>query len=233
VGFEGGRWDNGRFFYNRSVSNVDVSVIHNVYNTTVVNNNGNRVSYNGGNGGVVARPTPQEEAAARERHIPPLAAQTEHARTAQTNPAMRASANHGRPPITATSRPGDFRGQPPTAGREAGEPSGASAGGATPESRAIVHPKDLPAIQHPEPLNSGNSKAEKAYQKNQEKLIAKQEQERQKLETKQEAEHQKKMTDAQTQKLEQKHQQQTQQLMQRHTQEQESLHARAPQPRPH
>ncbi len=37
-GFEGGRWDNGHFFYNRAVSNVNVSVIHNVYNTTVVNN---------------------------------------------------------------------------------------------------------------------------------------------------------------------------------------------------
>src|SRR5208282_2203751 len=35
-GFEGGRWDGGHFFYNRAVLNVDVNVIHNVYNTTVV-----------------------------------------------------------------------------------------------------------------------------------------------------------------------------------------------------
>jgi hypothetical protein len=35
VGFEGGRWDNGHFFYNRSVSNVNITNIHNVYNTPV------------------------------------------------------------------------------------------------------------------------------------------------------------------------------------------------------
>ena len=34
-GFEGGRWDNGHFFYNRAVLNVNVNVIHNVYNTRV------------------------------------------------------------------------------------------------------------------------------------------------------------------------------------------------------
>ena len=77
VGFAGGRWDNGHFFYNRAVSNVNVTEIHNVYNTTVVNNTTvNRVSYNGGNGGITARPTPQEEAAAQQRHIPPVAALT-------------------------------------------------------------------------------------------------------------------------------------------------------------
>src|SRR5246500_6069068 len=56
-GYEGGRWDNDRFFYNRAVNNVNVTVIHNVYNTTVVNErNVTRVSYNGGNGGIKARP---------------------------------------------------------------------------------------------------------------------------------------------------------------------------------
>src|SRR6202050_4894465 len=34
-GFEGGRWDNGHFFYNRAVTNVNVTVIHNVYETKV------------------------------------------------------------------------------------------------------------------------------------------------------------------------------------------------------
>ena len=50
---EGGRWENGHFFYNRSVNNVNVTDIHNVYNTTVINSTTvNRVSYNGGNGGI-------------------------------------------------------------------------------------------------------------------------------------------------------------------------------------
>src|ERR1700731_4829681 len=71
VGFEGGRWDNDHFFYNRAVMNVNVTEIHNVYeDRTVVVNNVNRVSYNGGQGGINARPSPQEEAAARDRHIP-------------------------------------------------------------------------------------------------------------------------------------------------------------------
>ena len=55
-GYEGGRWDNGRFYYNRTVNNVNVNVIHNTYNTTVVNNTVTRVSYNGGEGGLSARP---------------------------------------------------------------------------------------------------------------------------------------------------------------------------------
>ena len=60
-GYEGGRWDRGHFFYNRSVNNVNVTIIHNVYNTTVINKTTviNRVSYNGGNGGINVRPRPE------------------------------------------------------------------------------------------------------------------------------------------------------------------------------
>src|SRR5258708_1805175 len=67
-GYEGGRWQGRQFYYNRTVNNVNVANIHNVYNTTVINNTTvvNRVSYNGGNGGINARPRPEEEAASRE-----------------------------------------------------------------------------------------------------------------------------------------------------------------------
>jgi hypothetical protein len=34
----------------------------------VINNNDGRASFNGGNGGIQARPTPQQETIARERH---------------------------------------------------------------------------------------------------------------------------------------------------------------------
>src|SRR5271155_5618776 len=86
-GFEGGRWQGREFFYNRAVMHVNETVIHNVYNTTIVNNTTiNRVSYNGGNGGIEARPTAQEEAAASERHLPPAAAQTQHVQAARSNP---------------------------------------------------------------------------------------------------------------------------------------------------
>jgi hypothetical protein len=122
-GYEGGRWDNGHFFYNRAVSNINVSDIHNVYNTTVVNRYGdNHVSYNGGEGGTNARPTSQQEAAARERHMPPVAAQTQHVQAARSNRELRASVNQGRPPIAATARPGEFSGRSAVPAREAGAP---------------------------------------------------------------------------------------------------------------
>jgi hypothetical protein len=230
-GFVGGRWNHDHFFYNRAVMNVDVTVVHNVYNTRVENiTNVNRVSYNGGNGGIVARPSHEEEAAARERHIPPVAAQMEHASAARSNPEMRAKANHGDPPVKATARPGDFS-RRPAAVKESGEPA-RSEPGSTGEPRAAVHPNELPPIAHPEPANSGDPKADQKFQKQQEKLNAKQEQERQSLQQKQEAEHQKQMSDAQKQKLEQKHQQQTQKLAQKHTEEQRSLQSRQPQPKP-
>jgi WXXGXW repeat (2 copies) len=120
-GYEGGRWDGGHFFYNRSVTNVNVTVIHNVYNTHVTEVN-NRVSYNGGNGGVEARATAEEERANSERHIAPVAAQTQHVEAARANPELRATANQGRPPIAATQRANDFKGNGVVAAKEAGAP---------------------------------------------------------------------------------------------------------------
>ena len=35
-GYEGGRWDGGHFFYNRSVNNVNITNIHNVYNLSLI-----------------------------------------------------------------------------------------------------------------------------------------------------------------------------------------------------
>jgi len=50
VGYQGGYWNNGGFFYNRSVNNV--TNVTNVYTKTViVNNVTNNVSYNGVSGG--------------------------------------------------------------------------------------------------------------------------------------------------------------------------------------
>src|SRR6266704_1031748 len=109
-GYEGGRWDNRRFYYNRSVNNVNVTEIHNVYNTTVINVNVTRVSYNGPNGGINERPRPDEEAAARQRHLPPVPVQHQHIQAARTNRELHASENRGKPPIAATQRPGTFTG---------------------------------------------------------------------------------------------------------------------------
>jgi hypothetical protein len=160
-GYEGGRWDNGHFFYNRSVNNVNVTIIHNVYNTTVINSTTvNRVSYNGGNGGISVRPRPQEEVAAREKHIPAVAVQTEHAQAARSNPEQRASVNHGRPAVAATPKPGAFSDRAVVPAKAAGAPynppvkragaePGANPPAARPENTRPAQRKDQPESGRP------------------------------------------------------------------------------------
>ncbi len=110
-GFEGGYWQGGHLYYNRSVTNVSTTNITNVYNKTVINNvTVNKVSYNGGTGGVRAQPSSIELAAAHEPHIAAVPLQRQQETTARGNPTLRASANHGHPPIAATQRPGAFSG---------------------------------------------------------------------------------------------------------------------------
>ena len=118
-GYYGGRWDHGVFAYNQTVNNFGGVHITNVYNQTVVVNNVTRVSFNGGTGGTTAQATPQQLAAAHEHHVPPTTLQTQHQRTASTNPALRASENHGRPTIAAVSRPNEFTGKGVVAAHEA------------------------------------------------------------------------------------------------------------------
>jgi hypothetical protein len=120
VGFVGGEWRGGAFFYNRSVTNVSVTNVTHVYNRTVVVNNTRTTSFNGGTGGVEARPTAQEESAAHEQHTAALATQTQHERLASQNRENFASENHGRPTVAATARPGDFSGRSAVPARAAG-----------------------------------------------------------------------------------------------------------------
>jgi hypothetical protein len=120
VGFAGGEWRGGTFFYNRSVMNVNVTNVTNVYNRTVIVNN-THTSFNGP-GGIATRPTPQEEAYGREPHTAALAAQTQHEQAASQNRQLFASENHGRPAIAATGRPGEFSGPHVQRASAAGEP---------------------------------------------------------------------------------------------------------------
>jgi hypothetical protein len=86
VGYQGGYWNHGQFYYNRSVNNVTSTNITNVYNKTIINNTTvNHVSYNGGRGGTTARPTAQQEAAARGKHTPPTAVQVRQEEAARAN----------------------------------------------------------------------------------------------------------------------------------------------------
>src|ERR1700691_5685454 len=118
VGYLGGRWVNGVFAYNQTVNNFGGVRITNVYEETVTINNGPRVSFNGGSGGTRVRPTPEEEAAAREQHVAANLLQIQHERTAGANKDLLASENHGRPAIAATAKPGEFSGKGVVAARE-------------------------------------------------------------------------------------------------------------------
>jgi len=118
-GYHGGYWNGNRFYYNRAVNRVNVNNITNVYNRTVVVNE-NHVAFNGGEGGVAARPTAQEEAAAHEQHTPALAEQSRHEQLASQNRQNFASENHGRPAVAATARAGDFSSRSAVSARNAG-----------------------------------------------------------------------------------------------------------------
>ena len=228
-GYQGGRWEGGHFSYNRAVNNVNITEIHNTYNTTVINNNTtiNRVSYTGGTGGIPARPTAAEESLARQRHIPPVAAQVQHAQMARSNPQLRASVNQGKPPIAATARPAEFSGHGVVAAHAAGAPYQPPTNRPNPASQPAnsAHASEVQPHQAPPPPNTTASKADQKYQQQQTKLIEKQNQEHQQLQQKQEAEHQRveqqHANEAQKQQMEQRHQQQTQQMEQRHTQQQQ------------
>jgi len=198
-GYEGGRWEGGRFFYNTSVNRVDGNAMHNVYNTRL-NEPSSRVSYNGGTGGISARATSEEEAAARGKRAGPVAAQTQHAYSARNNPQQKFSANHGAPPTTATARP-----------------------------TTAAHPSELPPARASTP-NTGNAKLDQKYQKQQNQVVAQQTQERQKLQQTQDREHQQlakqKAAPERTQQLEQQHVQQTQQMAQRHAEQMQQVQQR-------
>jgi hypothetical protein len=138
VGFAGGYWSNGNFFYNRAVTNISNTHITNVFNRGVTVNRTTNVAFNGGPGGTTARATPAELAAAREQHVAPTAAQVRQQQAASTNRALQASVNHGNPTIAATRRPGEFtrsaavaaRGAVPTRAAAAAEHRPAVAAGA-------------------------------------------------------------------------------------------------------
>jgi hypothetical protein len=169
--------------------------------------------------------------AAGERHMAPVVIQTQHFQAARSNPQLRASANHGKPPIAATGRPAEFHSAVPA--REAGAPYNppakrrAARGGENGTPRGTVHPKDLPPFERPSAANTGDANRDRKYEQQQQTMLAKQEQERQKLPQRQDQEHQRmtqqNASEARKQQVEQRHQQQMEQLQQRHVQQQQPL----------
>jgi hypothetical protein len=124
------------------------------YNTPV-KDSGRRVSYNGGPGGIDARATPEEEAAARATRSGLSLQQTQNAWFSHNDPHQHFSKNHGAPPILATPLP-----------------------------QIAVHPQQLPPIER-FAIDTGNAELDQKYREQQDELVAKQEQERKKLQVQQ------------------------------------------------
>ncbi|MGH7727727.1 MAG: YXWGXW repeat-containing protein [Vulcanimicrobiaceae bacterium] len=111
VGYVGGGWFGGAFRYNSAVTNVNTTIVRNVYvDKTVINNynyntNVTRVAYNGGPAGIQARPTAAEAAVADEHHVGLTPMQRAHVVTAAHDRNMLATVNGGRPSVLAVDRP--------------------------------------------------------------------------------------------------------------------------------
>ncbi len=211
VGFFGGYWRGGNYYYNRSVTNVDVTVVHNTYNTTVINNNSTRVSFNGGRGGTAASPTSREMEAVRQHHISMTSEQTQHQQAASSNRTLLASVNHGRPDIAATPRPGEFHGRsaaetgrhgssnrPFENQKEASHPGRPPENGRAIENRPLENPRetnhpgkpsanngrtfeDRPPTSRPSNSSRVNPGLEQKQQRELEKMRRQQDSERQKV----------------------------------------------------
>jgi hypothetical protein len=148
VGYQGGYWEGSRFYYNRAVTNINTTNITNVYNRTVVNNvNVTRVSFNGGAGGVAARPTAAELSAQHERHLGLTPVQRQHEQSARGNSSLRAAVNGGHPAVAATSRAGVFSGHGVVAARGA-EHAGGGPGAAGAPHAGAQRSERLPTAQH-------------------------------------------------------------------------------------
>jgi hypothetical protein len=126
VGYVGGFWAGNTFAYNGAVTNVNTTVVKNVYFTSAVIHHGtvsgragttggaaarrgsaagSRVSFNGGHGGTTAKPTAAQHAAATQRRFGATPTQGKHAAAAGANRNNLVAFNHGKPPVTSTRRP--------------------------------------------------------------------------------------------------------------------------------
>jgi hypothetical protein len=141
-GYQGGRWGPNGFAYNTAVSNVNRTIITNTYvdrtvvKTTVIN----RVSYNG-RGGVVIRPTQQQLAVAKDRHVAMTPEQTKHVQAASQDRSLYNNVNHGKPAVPAVTKP---LGAPPIAPKPAApqeRPAPQPRATARPENRTTPVPE--------------------------------------------------------------------------------------------
>ena len=234
VGFVGGYWRGGNYYYNRSVTNVNVTVIHNTYNTTVVNNNTtiNRTSFNGGSGGITARPRPEEMAAEHDHHVAMTGEQNRHFEAARGDRSLLASENHGRPEVAATPRSGEFRGRGVERGRDANmnrppeNRSDSKRADSSRDNNGRVR-DDRPPSARSSRDASYNSRLDQKHQQETDKMQRQQDTERQKLQQRHDQQRQNLSRQNGSQQkqdqLQRRQQQQSEQMNRRHEQQSQKL----------
>ena len=244
TGFFGGYWRGRDYYYNRAVTNVNVTNVRNVYNTTVVNQTTtvNRASFNGGQGGTTARATPQELEAARNQRVGMTSEQEHHLQAASTDRRLLASANHGRPEVAATPRPGEFNRNAAPTPTPTPNPGRPSMNPNRPEerNRTEVAPREPGSVSRA-PMNTApvNPKLEQKHQQQMDQLRQRQDTEQQKMQQQQMREQEKmnrqrpdqaRMSELQNRQqhaqdqMNQRHAQQTQQLQERQQKEIQKQH---------
>jgi hypothetical protein len=114
-GYQGGRWENGAFLYNRA--NLGSAKIEHVYDKAVADESASRVSFNGGSGGTKAWPTRQQEALAGEQHTEPTAEQKLHFEMAARDRSLYSKLNGSEPGVAATRYAGVLDGTDVTGSR--------------------------------------------------------------------------------------------------------------------
>ena len=144
LGYYGAYWNGGRVYYNRAVTNVNVGTVPYAYNNAVRNRRNDRISYNGGRGGIDARPTRQELAVTRDPRTPAVDVQVRHAREASVNQAQFAAGHGARPAALAAAHPLSTPYRAPAEHPPAAAMRAATEAQPAPENRAQV-----PANAHP------------------------------------------------------------------------------------
>ncbi len=121
-GYYGGYWRGSTFYYNKTVNNVNVTNITNVYSKSVSSVRPAGASFNGGAGGTIARPTSQQVVAARQKRFSPTSPQVRQMLVARADPKQRVAVNKGLPAIAATAKPGVVNGSGVVRASRAGAP---------------------------------------------------------------------------------------------------------------
>lgn len=170
-GYEGGRWDHGQFYYNRAVNNLNPISVARVYNQpiTITPATINRVSYNGGQGGLQVKPTPEQEQVVAQPHFPPTQAQITHVRTASVDADQFEFTNKGKPPVAAAVHPAELKGPGVVPAKSVAAAEANPASGQNGPTERKLEEKPAPGAKLPpagQPLNAApNAEPAKAEEK--------------------------------------------------------------------